>query len=184
MSDQELKYWNGFNIISGMGRVRFGQLENYFGNLENAWLAESGELKKAGLDNVVIRSILTQRPEISLDRRNGEAAKERRGFTYHDTAYPERLKEIYDYPPVLYLRGSSTPEDEYCIAVVGTRKPTQYGRQVTQDIVTDLVKSSITVASGLAGGESSSRRSPQHPDGRREDDCRFRLRAGYRISAG
>jgi DNA processing protein len=73
-------------------------------------------------------------------------------LTCNDSDYPARLKEIYDYPPVLYIRGALLPEDEYCVAVVGTRRATVYGRQVTEEIVTDLARSKITIVSGLARG--------------------------------
>jgi DNA processing protein len=73
-------------------------------------------------------------------------------LTWHDPDYPSRLKEIYDYPPVLYVRGSLLPEDEWYLAVVGTRRATVYGRQVTEELVTDLAQSKITIVSGLAKG--------------------------------
>ena len=153
MDVQELKYWVGFNRITGIGRVRFSQLENYFGNLENAWKAGYDDLKKAGLDNIAVQAIVTERPQISPD---AEMEKlDRFGvkvFTYHDDRYPSRLKEIYDYPPVLYIRGSIESRDEYCVGVVGTRRATVYGRQVTEEIVSELVRNGITVASGLARG--------------------------------
>jgi DNA processing protein len=76
-------------------------------------------------------------------------------LTYHDPKYPSRLKEIYDYPPLLYVRGSLLPQDEWCLAVVGTRRATVYGRQVTEEIVTDLTQSKITIVSGLAKGIDS-----------------------------
>jgi DNA processing protein len=76
-------------------------------------------------------------------------------FTFRDTAYPSRLKEIYDYPPILYVRGSLLPQDEWCLAVVGTRRATVYGRQVTEEIVADLVRNRITIVSGLAKGIDS-----------------------------
>jgi DNA processing protein len=76
-------------------------------------------------------------------------------LTYHDSNYPSRLKEIYDYPPLLYVRGSLLPQDEWCLAVVGTRRATVYGRQVTEEIVTDLAQSKITIVSGLAKGIDS-----------------------------
>jgi DNA processing protein len=76
-------------------------------------------------------------------------------LTWRDPDYPARLKEIYDYPPVLYVRGPLVPEDEWCVAVVGTRKATVYGRQVTEEIVTDLARSKITIVSGLARGIDS-----------------------------
>ena len=156
MSRRDIKYWVGFSFIPGIGRVRFNQLENYFGSLESAWKATSAELKHSGLDNGSIRAITSWRPKISLE---AEMEKlDRYGvkvLTWHDPDYPARLKEIYDYPPLLYLRGSLLPEDEWCLAVVGTRRATVYGRQVTEEIVADLARSKITIVSGLAKGIDS-----------------------------
>jgi DNA processing protein len=56
---------------------------------------------------------------------------------------------------VLYIRGKLLPKDDAYLAVVGTRKPTTYGRQVTEEIVADLVRSKITIVSGLARGIDS-----------------------------
>ena len=78
-----------------------------------------------------------------------------KALTWHHPDYPARLKEIYDHPPVLYVRGSFLPEDEWCLAVVGTRRPTVYGRQVTEEIVAELVRSKIPIVSGLAKGIDS-----------------------------
>jgi len=156
MTDKDIKYWVGFSIIPGIGRVKFTQLENYFGNLENAWKAAPAELKHAGLDSSSVHAITSWRPKISLE---AEMEKlDRYGVKVvncNDPNYPSRLKEIYDYPPLLYVRGSLLPEDEWCLAVVGTRRATVYGRQVTEEIVTDLAQSKITIASGLAKGIDS-----------------------------
>jgi len=152
-SNKDIKYWVGFSLISGIGRVRLTQLKSYFGSLENAWRATPAELKQAGLDSGSIRAITTWQPKISLD---AELEKlDRYGvkvLTFHDESYPSRLKEIYDYPPLIYVRGSLLPEDEWCLAVVGTRRATVYGRQVTEEIVADLAQSKITIVSGLAKG--------------------------------
>ena len=158
----------GFNLIPGIGRVRLAQLENYFGNLENAWQADPVNLKHSGLDSRAVRAITSGRPKLSLE---AEMEKlERYGvnaFTWHDPGYPARLKEIYDYPPVLYVRGSLLPEDEWCLAVVGTRRATVYGKQVTEEIVTDLVQNKITIVSGLARGiDSVAHRSALEAGGR------------------
>ena len=156
VTDKDAKYWVGFSLIPGIGRVRFTQLENYFGKLENAWKATPGELRHSGLDSKSVRAITSGQPKIPLDE---ELEKlERYGvtvLTWHDKDYPSRLKEIYDYPPLLYLRGSLLAEDEWCLAVVGTRRATAYGRQVTEEIVADLVQSKITIVSGLARGIDS-----------------------------
>lgn len=151
--NEDIKYWVGFNNIPGIGRVRLTQLENYFSSLENAWRAPPGELKRAGLDSTALRAIGQWRDKVSpeaemekLDRHSVSV------LTCNDHAYPSRLKEIYDYPPVLYVLGSLLPDDEWCLAVVGTRRATVYGKQVTEEIVTDLAQSKITVVSGLAKG--------------------------------
>jgi len=145
-----------------------GQLESYFGNLEDAWKATPADLRRARLDNNVIQAVTSWRPKISLE---AEMEKlDRYGvkvFTWHDPGYPSRLKEIYDYPPILYVRGSLLPEDEWCLAVVGTRRATVYGRQVTEEIVSDLARSKITIASGLAKGiDSIAHRSALEAGGR------------------
>jgi DNA processing protein len=109
-------YWVGFNLIGGIGRVRMGQLESHFGDLEKAWKASQAELKHAGLDTGAVRAITSWRPKVSL-----EAEMEKlksysvKVVTYHDEGYPARLKEIYDYPPLLYIRGELLPEDEWCL---------------------------------------------------------------------
>ncbi len=156
MTDKDLKYWVGFSLIPGIGRVRFAQLENHFGSLEDAWQATSSELKKAGLDRNAVQAITTWAPKISLDDEMEKLTRYGvKVFTCNDEVYPSRLKEIYDYPPLLYVRGELLPQDEWCLAVVGTRRATVYGRQVTEEIVADLAQSQITTVSGLAKGIDS-----------------------------
>jgi DNA processing protein len=153
MTNKELKYWVGFNIVPGIGRVKFSQLESFFGNIRNAWKAGPLDLKQAGLDSASLQAIETYRPKIDLEEEMGRL--ETCGvsaYTFHDPEYPARLKEIYDYPPLIYVKGKIISQDEWCIAVVGTRKATVYGRQVTEEIVTDLARNKISVVSGLARG--------------------------------
>jgi len=143
----------GFSLIPGIGRVRLSLLEAYFGDLAAAWRASAAELAQAGLDAGTLKSIAHWRPRIEPERELEKA--ERAGvqvLTLADRAYPARLKEIYNYPPVLYVKGALLPEDELSLAVVGTRKPTVYGRQVTEELVSELVRNRITIASGLARG--------------------------------
>ena len=152
----ELKYWVAFSGIAGVGRVRITRLKEYFGNLHDAWKAPQDKLILAGLDTRSIDALLAARSRLSLD---DEMEKlERFGvkvLVYEDLPYPAALKEIYDYPPVLYVKGNLPSQDQPCLAVVGTRRPTIYGRQVTEEIVTDLVRSGITIVSGLARGIDS-----------------------------
>jgi DNA processing protein len=73
-------------------------------------------------------------------------------YTWDDPEYPARLKEVDDKPPVLYVRGELTPDDEVSVAVVGTRKATPYGRQAAEHFASDLASNGVTVVSGLARG--------------------------------
>jgi DNA processing protein len=153
MTNKELKYWVGFNIIPGIGRVKFSQLESFFGNIQNAWKAGLGDLKQAGLDSNTLQAIETFRTKISLEEEMDNLKKcGVSAYTFHDPEYPARLKEIYDYPPLIYVKGEIISQDNWCVAVVGTRKATLYGRQVTEEIVSDLAQNKITVISGLARG--------------------------------
>lgn len=156
MTNQDLKYWVGFSLIPRIGRVKLSRLESHFGNMEAAWQANPGELSHAGLDKGSVNAIVNGRPKISLE---AEMEKlERHGvktFTCRDEGYPARLKQIYDYPPILYVKGTILPQDEWCLAVVGTRKATVYGRQAAEEIAADLARNKITIVSGLARGIDS-----------------------------
>jgi DNA processing protein len=151
--NSDIKYWVGFNNIPGIGRVRLSQLVSYFSGLEAAWNTSLAEIKHAGLDGIALRAISQWRDKINPDE---EIEKLQNAgvqvLTCNDASYPRRLKEIYDYPPLLYIRGSLLPDDEWCLAVVGTRRATVYGKQVTEEIVSDLARSKITIVSGLARG--------------------------------
>ena len=156
LTTNELKYWVGFSKIPGIGRVRVSQLKEHFGSLQDAWKAPEGELKQAGLDSRSIDALLLLRPKISLDAEIEKLERYKvKVLACEDPSYPPRLKQIYDYPPVLYVRGNLLSQDEPCLAVVGTRRPTIYGRQVTEEIVADLARSKITIVSGLARGIDS-----------------------------
>ena len=153
METEHLKYWLAFNRIRGIGRVRFKLLESHFDSMEKAWAASEAELRSAGLDRRTIRSVMDGRQKVEPDAEMERLEKSGvRALTWHDDDYPARLKEIYDLPPVIYVKGNLTPDDERSIAVVGTRNPTHYGNQVTERLVYDIANSGVTIVSGLARG--------------------------------
>jgi DNA processing protein len=99
VSNKDIKYWVGFSIIPGIGRVKLAQLENYFSNLEDAWKATPADLKHAGLDSSSINAITSWRAKIYLE---AEMEKlDRYGvevLTWHDPNYPARLKGLSTAP--------------------------------------------------------------------------------------
>ncbi len=136
-----------------VGRVRIGLLEERFGSLEAAWGASAGELRAAGLDTRVVSAITEVRTKIDphdeLDRVQKAGVDV---LTWHDPTYPRLLREIDDLPPVLYVRGELTDDDQRSVTIVGTRKPTAYGKEAARHLSGDLASAGVTVVSGLARG--------------------------------
>lgn len=147
------RYWIGFTFVKGIGAVRFQRLLDRFGDAESAWGAAPTELAEAGLSLKLIERLVAIREKVDLSRIwNQIQSKEIQVLTWLDEAYPQRLKEIEQPPPVLYLRGELSTEDDWAVAIVGSRKVTPYGRQVTEQIASFLAANGITVVSGLARG--------------------------------
>lgn len=156
MNRSQLRYWVGFNIVPQIGPMRLRALLDHFGTLEAAWNAESCELQAAGLDRRSLANLLSARRALDLDRELERA--ERAGvtiLTWEDSRYPSRLHEISAPPPVLYVRGSLTPDDEWAVALVGTRRPSTYGLEMARRLAGDLARNQVTVVSGLARGIDS-----------------------------
>ena len=149
-------YWVGFNMVKGIGSVRFKALLDRFGKAEAAWNASPEALAEVGLSRKIIESFQRVRKGVSL-----EQIWERIQslgvlvLTWDEEGYPRHLKEIDQPPPVLYLRGSLMPEDEWAVAIVGTRRVTSYGRQVAEEVATSLAHNGVTIVSGLARGVDS-----------------------------
>jgi DNA processing protein len=152
-SDDEIKYWVAFNRINGVGRVRYQALVEKFKHLSEAWRASRTDLRSVGLDDRVVRAIIAERDKIDPD--SELEALHKAGVTplaWDDSRYPRRLKETDDPPPVLYVRGQIQESDEWSVSVVGTRRPTPYGRQVAEEMARQLAANGIGVISGLARG--------------------------------
>ena len=151
MSD--LKFWLALNRVPGLGTQRFRLLLARYPSLEEAWRASASDLEAAGLDRRTVTAVLECRARISPDEEQEKLALAGvSAFTLRDAAYPPRLKETYDPPPVLYVRGALLPVDERSVAVVGTRKATAYGREAAFTLAGDLARHNVTIVSGLARG--------------------------------
>ena len=154
MSDRE--YWLGFSVFPGIGPLRFQKLLGYFGSAKSAWSASKSDLIHSGLSKVLTNKFDQFRNSFSL----ADYAKKLKdlGVSYlilTDKEYPTLLKAIKNPPFVLYIRGTYHFNDmnhRSILAIVGTRKITQYGRDVTAFLTRDLVAAGFTIVSGLAMG--------------------------------
>lgn len=148
-----LRYYIGFNLVQGIGPARLRMLLDAFGDVEAAWHAPADALRRAGLDRRSLHNLLETRSRVDLDQEVKRVIQAGvRAITWEDPDYPPLLREIPDPPPLLYVRGTLEPEDSWAVAVVGTRRASVYGKEVTRRLVTDLARSGITVVSGLARG--------------------------------
>lgn len=147
------KYWVGFNLVKGIGAARFRLLLDAFDDIEAAWQASPTALQDAGLSAKLVESICRVRNSVDLEAVCSRLEQQSiKVITWDDKDYPRRLREIDQPPPVLYVRGELLLEDEWAVAVVGTRRVTSYGRQVAEQVATALAQSGVTVVSGLAHG--------------------------------
>ncbi len=153
MKKASLKYWIALRAVEEVGCVGFRTLLPAFGSPRAVFSASASTLQ-------VIPGI---GPKTADHIRSfsdwGKAEREvaRAGtlgvaiVTCEDPLYPRNLLNIYDYPPFLYVKGSLCPE-EICVAIVGSRLASVYGRYVTEKISRELALKGITVVSGLARG--------------------------------
>lgn len=147
-------YWIGLSSIPGVGRITFRKLVNHFGSPERALSAPQDELKNVdGLSEKVIAEISTFSWREHAERELAKSVEAGIAIITADNAeYPEGLKKTPDPPNYLYVKGVLQPEDGNAVAIVGTRKPTHYGRTVTHRIAYELASAGFTIVSGMARG--------------------------------
>ena len=149
----DTKYWVGFNLVKGIGPVRLEKLLDYFGDIRTAWEARTYQLQAAGLNDNLRDRMLKIRNQVSLEDLTQKIVSQGiQVITWDDPAYPEQLRQITQSPFVLYIKGELVNEDDWAVAIVGTRRYSDYGRQITENISHTLARNGITIISGLARG--------------------------------
>lgn len=168
---EERSYWLGFSSFSGIGPGRFSKLLKEFGSAEKAWNASFSELESV-LGKALAPKFIKFREEFSIEDYEQKLNKQKVWYlTLEDEGYPALLKQIKKLPFILFGKGNKeilkqVQDDPLAtlpagrqgsgqlrtIAIVGTRRITQYGKQVTESLTTDLVANGFVVVSGLALG--------------------------------
>ncbi len=152
----DLQYWVALHHVPGLGPERFKLLEQYFGGMRDAWRASPTALRSAGIAPLTLKEIISMRDKTAPDAlMQGLAEKSIKPIHLRSPEYPELLAEAPAPPPVLYARGDLLPEDCNGIAVIGTRKASQYGIEMSKRLSSGLASLGITVVSGLARGIDS-----------------------------
>jgi DNA processing protein len=153
LSAEHELHWLALHLVSGLGARKTGLLIARFRTPEAIFRASPPELEGAGLSGAVARSIASG---CAFEEAVEQQAKLRETGTrlvpITDAAYPARLKEIYDPPPVLFALGRVELLDTLMIGVVGTRRPSPYGMAAARRLATDLATARVTIVSGMARG--------------------------------
>jgi len=151
--EDRTKYWVGFNLVRGIGPVRLERLLQHFGDIRSAWEARSYQFAAAGINENLSRQLIQIRKNTCLDQLMETILEAGIKVYYWDhPRYPERLRHINQSPFVIYLKGDLIEDDIWGVAIVGTRRYSDYGRQITAEIAKTLAGYGITVISGLARG--------------------------------
>jgi DNA processing protein len=159
---ETLKYLYFLTKVKNLGNVKIKNILFYNKKFDEEFLFNYERLKRVeGINDIIAGNILNAKKNYSLiekdfDKILKHAEKENiKIICILDDEYPENLKNIYDAPVILYYKGNLTKNDVYSLSVVGTRYPSEYGKNVCRKIVEELSYNMIPIVSGMARGIDS-----------------------------
>lgn len=169
LANRERPFWLAFNCLADVGPIRFGQIMEVFGSAEEAWRAPKRKWQSLGWREKIITSFFSLRSVINPQDQLKKLLDGYKPLIWPiiklDDYYPERLLAIDDAPPVLFARGELVDNliggdfaswqsfwSAPALAVVGTRTPSGYGRQIAIRLVNKLAQRGLIIVSGLACG--------------------------------
>ena len=154
---EDFFYWLALSLTPGVGSTLIRRLLVRFKTPEAVFQAPTKELLKIeGLGEKVAGDIRKGPSEKRVEKEL-RLLREVEGtiLTFRDDAYPKRLRDIYDPPALLYMRGELKKEDELSVSIVGSRKTSSYGRWITEKVSHELARHRVTIVSGMARGIDS-----------------------------
>ena len=149
--------WLALHLTRGLGSRLTGKLLRQFGSPEGVFKASLTELEACRLPAATAQAVYSKAAFRDAEKELAELRRISCGLLHwQETEYPHRLLEIYDPPPLLYVRGNQQVLRQYSLAMVGTRRPTPYGNQIAERMSRDLAERGLVIVSGLARGIDSS----------------------------
>lgn len=152
--EQEKLYQVALSFVPGIGDINTKQLVSYCGSAEAIFKSNKSKLNSIpGIGAKTVTAInnhnTLEKAEELIARCEKEDVKV---LFYTDKEYPNRLKQIMDSPPLLYVKGSTDLNARKIVAIVGTRQATEYGKEFTEKLVEGLKPHNALIVSGLAYG--------------------------------
>jgi DNA processing protein len=150
------RYWVALNLVLAESLRAAKKVVGHFPTVRDVFKASRRELISLGIDEEKVQDLTSPR---LLDRASREIERlERKGYsilTFEDRNYPEYLRETFDPPYVLYCAGRIEALKGPVVSIVGSRKPSAYGRAVAERLARDLASRGLVIVSGLARGVDS-----------------------------
>jgi len=153
-SDEQLKYQIALTLLPGVGPVLAKNLVGYCGSVENIFKKKKANLERIpGIGGERAAAIANHAVFARAEKEVAFIRKHKiTTLFYTDKEYPLRLKNCEDAPTLLFFKGNCEMNAERMVAIVGTRNSTTYGKEITEQLVTGLVKYDVVMVSGLAYG--------------------------------
>jgi DNA processing protein len=149
--------WLALALTPGLGARTAGKLLREFGSPDAVFNASLTALEAQHLPAAVAQAIHSRQPLSNAAKELASVqAAGCRLLTWDEPEYPSRLREIYDPPPLLYVRGNVELLNRHVISIVGARRPTPYGNQMAERLARDLADRGLVISSGLARGIDAS----------------------------
>jgi len=152
--ESQLLYELALHLTPGIGNVNIKALIGYCGSAEAVLKTTKGKLAKTPGIGLVTASKIHQGNFLKQAQEELEKAAKLgiRTISFTDKRYPKQLKSIPDAPAILFVKGNIDFNDQKTVAIVGTRKATKYGLELTESIVQELIPYDPIIVSGLAYG--------------------------------
>ncbi len=153
LSPEEVLHWLALRMVPGLGTVGTLKLLRKLKSPQAIFRSSATELEAAGLSPGQARAISTGSSfDDAVEQQGKLLAAGAQLVTINDAAYPQRLREIFDPPLLLFALGRTELMNSHAVALVGTRRPTPYGLAAAERLSADLAKAGLTIVSGLARG--------------------------------
>src|SRR6266436_3268510 len=157
LTREEELYWLALKLVPGLGTRTSGKLLDRFRSPQAIFRASRTELEGGGVSGAVAQSIASGCTfEDAAAQQEKMAESGAVMVTMGDPLYPQALREIFDPPILLFVRGRVELLQSIMLGVVGTRRPTPYGIAVAERLSGDLAHAGLTIVSGMARGIDTS----------------------------
>lgn len=154
---EDLEYWLWLSRIEKLGSIKTQKLLEKFNNPKEIWKCKKEDLLKVeGIGEKLVEEIVANKYRVELKEEIRKMEKEKvELISIYDEDYPENLKQIYDKPISVYIKGNKKILNEFSLAIIGCRENSLYGKEVATAVAKGLAKQDIVTVSGLARGIDS-----------------------------